>query len=207
MVDRSRHVSRVTDFVLTGWKDHGHVDGGRIGIFGFSAGGTTALIAAGGVPDLGRIGPECAAHPEFVCKLSKPGVVFVDPPASAWTHDPRIAAAVVAAPGLGFTFEPSGLSAVKAPVQLWIGTEDHAVPYATNAGIVRNLLPNPPDFHNVPGAQHTSFLAPCGLIGVPRLCKEAPGFDRKAFHRDFNRSVTAFFKAHLTATSPPRPGS
>ena len=106
-----------------------------------------------------------------------------------------------------FTFAPSGLSAVKAPVQLWAGTEDHAVPYATNSGMVRRLLPTPPEFHSVPGAQHTSFLAPCGLMGVPRLCKEAPDFDRTAFHREFNRTVTAFFKAQLTGANPPPPGS
>ncbi len=29
-----------------------------------------------------------------------------DPPASAYVHDPRIKAAVVVAPGLGFTFAP-----------------------------------------------------------------------------------------------------
>lgn len=198
LVDRSRHVSRVADFMINTWPDRGHLDGKRVGIFGFSAGATTALIAIGGVPDLGRVETQCASHPEFVCQLRKAGTHLRNPAPSSWTHDPRITAAVVAAPGLGFTFEPEGLSSIKAPVQLWLGAEDHTVPYDTNAGPVRRLLPTPPEFYSVPGAGHYAFLPPC-RIGPPLLCKDGPGFDRAAFHKTFNRSVVAFFTAHLAA--------
>lgn len=198
LVDRSRHISRVADFMLNTWGDRGHVDGKRIGLFGFSAGATTALISIGGVPDLGRVETQCASHPEFVCKLLKAGAPLRDPGPSSWTHDARISAAVIAAPGLGFTFEPAGLTAVRAPMQLWIGSEDQTVPYATNAGTVRRLLSTPPEFHSVPGAAHYAFLPPC-RVGPPMLCKDAPGFDRVAFHKAFNRSVVAFFKANLGA--------
>lgn len=193
--DRARHVARVTDFMLKDWKDHDRLNG-RVGVFGFSAGATTALIAAGGTPDLGRVAGQCAAHPEFVCRLRKPGAVLANP-AAGWPQDARIGAVAVAAPGLGFAFEPGGLSGVRAPVQLWSGSQDQAVPYATNAGVVRRLLPSPPEFHEAAGAAHTSFLAPCGLIGPPRICRDAKGFDRAAFHRRFNDTVARFFKAHL----------
>src|SRR3546814_11438060 len=96
----------------------------------------------GGVPDLGRVSKHCAERPEFVCKLRRAGPPLRNPGPPGWTHDRRIAAAVLAAPGLGFTFEPEGLSAVEAPVQLWAGADDQIVPYATNAGTVRRLLPN-----------------------------------------------------------------
>ena len=107
---------------------------------------------------------------------------------------------MVAAPGLGFTFEPAGLSAVRAPVQLWSGAADQTVPYATNAGVVRRLLPTAPDFHAVAGASHYAFLAPCGLIGPPAICRDPGGFDRAAFHKKFNTVVVAFFSAHLPAS-------
>jgi predicted dienelactone hydrolase len=29
------------------------------------------------------------------------------------------------------------------------------------------------------------------------VCQDAPGFDRQAFHREFNAAVVAFFKAKL----------
>lgn len=194
-VDRARQISLVTDFMVGRWASHTQIDPARVGIFGFSAGATTALIAAGGTPDIARFAADCAAHPEFVCKLGAPGATLVNPP--AWPRTPRIAAAVIAAPGLGFSFAPAGLADVKIPVQLWQGAADDRVPYATNAGVIRQLLPQPPEFHSVPGAVHLSFLTPCGLIGPPPLCSDPAGFDRKAFHRDFNAQIVAFFEANL----------
>ena len=200
LVDRSRHISRVADFMLNTWEGRDHLDSRRVGLFGFSAGATTGLISIGGIPDLDRVEPQCASHPEFVCRLRPVGVAVRDPGPASWTHDARISAAVIVAPGLGFTFEPEGLAAVRAPVQLWSGAEDQSVPYATNAGIVRGLLPSPPEYHSVPGASHFSFLRPC-RIGPPQLCKDGPDFDRVAFHKTFNRSVVAFFETHLVPSS------
>ena len=118
-------------------------------------------------------------------------------PAAEWVHDARIKAAVVAAPGYAFAFEPDGLSRVTAPVQLWNGAEDGNVPYATNAAVVQRLLPSPPDYHAVPGAGHFAFLAPCPAWLMPAICKDADGFDRAAFHAEFNRSVVRFYQERL----------
>ena len=200
IVDRARQVARVSDFMLTRWTGHARLDTARVGIFGFSAGATTALVAIGGAPDFARVAPQCAAHPEFVCTLLKPGAPVRVPSASEWTHTPAIKAAVIVAPGFGFTFEGGGLSAVTDPVQLWDGTADTTVPLATNTGAVRRLLPTPPEFHLVPGAAHLSFLTPCGATAVllpPMLCADPPGFDRRAFHARFNADVVAFFDRTL----------
>jgi predicted dienelactone hydrolase len=200
IVDRARQISRVSDFLLTRWKDHDRIDAKRVGLFGFSAGGTTGLIAIGGVPDVGRVEPLCATHAEFVCTLFEPGARLRVPAASEWTATPAIRSAVIVAPGFGFTFEPHGLSAVVAPVQLWEGAADGSLPLATNAGAVRRLLPTAPDFHLVANADHFSFLTPCGMM-VPllpkMLCADPPGFDRTAFHKRFNASVVAFFDRTL----------
>ena len=198
MANRSRDVSSAIDFMLHEWAGRAHLDASRVGIFGMSAGATTALISAGGVPDLGRLAPHCAAQREFVCNIIPPQADAAGAPPPRWTHDPRIAAAVIAAPGLGFLFEPAGLANVRTPVQLWVGTEDDTVPYASNAAVVRRLLPEPPDFHSVEGAVHLSFLAPCTPETPPQLCQDRKGFDRSAFHQSFNRSVTAFFRQHLS---------
>jgi predicted dienelactone hydrolase len=198
MADRSRDISIVIDYMLQQWSGRAQVDGDRVGIFGFSAGATTALIAAGGVPDLDRIAKHCAAQPEFVCNIMSPPAEGAAPPPPRWTHDRRVSAAVFAAPGLGFSFEPAGLSAVNVPVQLWVGGADQTVPYATNAGVVRRLLGGPVEFHTVENAVHLSFLAPCGPDTPPRLCADNPGFDRAGFHRSFNQQVTMFFQRHLS---------
>jgi predicted dienelactone hydrolase len=178
------------------WKDRRHLDPSRIGIFGFSAGATTALISVGGKPDLRRIASHCAEHPEFVCKLTS-APAYRDLSAPSWQADGRIKAAVIAAPGLGFTFEPDGLADVRVPLQLWAGSKDQTVPYATNAGLIRRLLRVAPEVHVVPGAVHYSFLMPCGLIGPPEICRDSKGLDRASFHHHFNRSIVAFFRARL----------
>lgn len=203
LLNRSRHVQRVIDMALTEWKDRGHLDPLRIGVFGFSAGATTALIDIGGVPDLRRIASQCAEHPEFVCKLTSPESYREAPP-QPWQSDSRIRAAVIAAPGLGFIFEPGGLSKVRAAVQLWAGSGDQTVPFATNAGTVQKLLPRPADLHVVPRAIHYSFLIPCGLLGPPEPCRDPEGFDRVKFHKEFNRSVVRFFQRNLPASNAKR---
>jgi predicted dienelactone hydrolase len=198
-VDRARQIVRTDDFLFGSWKDRAHVDPKRTGLFGFSAGGTTALVVIGGTPDFSRVDALCRTHAEFVCGLRKPGIARV-PAADAWTHDPRIGAAVVVAPGYGFTFEPAGLASVHVPVQLWEGSADASLPLATNALAVQRLLPQPPEFHLVAGADHFSFLAPCGAakIALPRLlCVDPQGFDRTAFHRQFNAALIAFFDRTL----------
>ena len=199
-IDRSRQIVRVNDFMLNQWKNRDHVEPKRLGLFGFSAGGTTALIVIGGTPDLGRIEPLCKSHPEFVCRLQKPGVAMRIPAATEWSHDARVKAAVVVAPGYGFTFEPDGLSAVRARVQLWEGSADDRLPLATNAAVVRRLLPEPPEFHLVDNAGHLSFLMPCSTVTrllAKMLCTDPPGFDRRAFKKRFNASVVAFFNENL----------
>ena len=198
LIDRPRHIHVVLDYVLNDWPAHEQIDHARVGVFGFSAGGFSALVSIGGVPDLARIAAHCNTQPEFACTLWKQ-LPSASVPATAWVHDPRIKAAVIAAPGYGFAFEPGGLSQVTAAVQLWNGVEDHNVPYQTNEAVVRRLLPTPPEYHAVPGAAHFSFVAPCPSWLLPMICKDATGFDRAAFHRDFNHSVVAFYRHQLAA--------
>ena len=196
LVARSRHVPIVIDYLVTTWPDHARIDARKIGMFGFSAGAFTTLTTIGGIPDLALIGTHCAATPEFACQLWKPGGSEI-PNASSFAQDPRVKAAVIAAPGYGFTFVPSGLANVGVPVQIWSGAMDDNVPTATNAALVAAALGARADLRVVAGASHFSFLVPCGLIGPPLLCRDANGFDRKRFHESFNQEIVRFFQTKL----------
>jgi predicted dienelactone hydrolase len=205
IADRPRHLHEVIDFMTRDWPEHGRIDAGRIGVFGFSAGGFTALVAVGGAPDLRTMAAHCQAHPQnFDCGLLKtshldPATMPI-PPASAWLHDRRIKAAVVAAPALGFTFGRVGLKDVTIPVQLWRAEDDHILPNPDYAEAVRISLPRRPEFHLAANADHFDFLSPCSAELVrqaPEICASRPGFDRAAFHAAFNAEVTAFFRRTL----------
>ncbi|HEX6533447.1 MAG TPA: hypothetical protein VF041_02550 [Gemmatimonadaceae bacterium] len=203
---RVNAIHHLIDYMLDTWPRHGAIDPRRVGIFGFSAGGLTALIASGGVPDLSTFPAHCRAHPDNddCVIVARAGLELDDLaarfPPSVWTHDSRIEAAVVAAPALGFTFLPHGLDHVTIPVQLWRAEDDTVLPQPDYADAARRALPTPPEYHVVPNAGHYDFLAPCDsatAAHVPGICTSAPGFDRRAFHEEFDRAVVAFFRKTL----------
>lgn len=196
---RTAQLHGLIDYMLVDWTGHARLDPTKVGAFGFSAGGLTVLAAAGGVPDLSRLGDHCRAHPTFFdCKLvAGAGVPTARP---EWIHDRRIRAVVSAAPALGFTFDRNGLAQVREPLQLWRAGEDKILPHPFYAEAVRVALPRAPETHVVAGAGHFDFLAPCSpaLAAIqPMICSSAAGFDRAAFHADFNQKVVAFFQEQL----------
>jgi predicted dienelactone hydrolase len=199
LVERPRHVVRVLDYMLAAWPEHGRVDPTRIGIFGYSVGGFTALVAIGGVPDLSRIHPYCAEYPDRVCGMLKERNVDTSTPGSAWVHDGRIKAAVVAAPTLGFTFGKDALAPIKVPIQLWRAGSDEITPHPRHAEVIYAALPTRPEYIVIPGAGHFAFLTCSAEMTkrAPVICQDAPDFDRQAFHRAFNVAVVDFFKKQL----------
>ena len=202
---RPAQLHLLVDYMLDEWHGHGRLNAARVGAFGFSNGGFTVLVAAGGTPDLSKIAPYCEAHPDHdLCEaLKHAGVVphaGSEIPAGAWIHDPRIKAVVVAAPAFGFAFGRAGLSRVHAPVQLWRAADDRHQPNPYYEEAVRDDLPKAPDYHVVANAGHYDFLPPCNARlskKMPDVCNSQPGFDRAAFHEQFNADVVRFFEAKL----------
>jgi predicted dienelactone hydrolase len=201
--NRPPHIKALVDFMLASWPHHDLLDPARIGMFGFSAGGFTALVMVGEIPDLALVAPYCAAHPdEWACRKAKE--YHADPRAApaAFVHDPRISAAVIAAPAIGYSFTPEALAGIKASIQIWRGDSDELLPHPRHAQNVYEGLPTKPEYHVVPNAGHFAFLAPCTPMTesiAPEICRDPAGFDRAAFHREFNPAVVAFFKAKLPA--------
>lgn len=205
MTDRPAALSALIGWMLDASPLKAKLDPAKVGAFGFSSGGFTVLAAAGGKPDLGLVPAYCQAHPtDYACQLSAgrpiPGDVLTAP----WVHDARIKAVVSAAPALGFAFGKDGLKEVTAPVQLWKAADDEILPGDAYAEFVHRNLKRPHDYRVVKGARHFDFLTPCNAepsADLAPLCASAPGFDRVAFHQDFNTAVTSFFTHQLVAPS------
>jgi predicted dienelactone hydrolase len=204
IADRPAQLKRLIDYMLAEWREHGRIDPKKIGAFGFSAGGFTVLASIGGQPDLAEVRPHCAAHPVgFDCLLIRQAGVSVpptQPPRTFFTADPRIKAAVVAAPALGYAFGREGLAHVKVPIQLWRAEQDSTLPNPWYAEAVIDALPIPAEYFVVPNADHIDFLAPCSAQlekVAPDICRERPGFDRAKFHQTFDAGVVRFFKEKL----------
>lgn len=204
MMDRPRHISRVIDHMLSQWSGKDRIDAKRIGVFGHSSGGFTALATVGGIADLGRIAPHCQQRPgDYPCQLmarQPAGTAALVAAVAQPAPDNRVRAAVVVAPALGFTFTQASLVAISVPVQLWRAEEDVVLPHPWYVEPVRAALPQPLDYRVVPKAGHFDFLAPCTqrfAAMAPPLCGSQPGFDRAAFHREFNAAVIGFFSTAL----------
>lgn len=203
MADRPAALSALIGWMLDASPLKTSVDPNKVGAFGFSSGGFTVLAAAGGQPDLSKVPAHCEAHPaNYDCKLTASRPVPMGALLAPWVHDDRIKAVVSAAPALGFTFGKSGLKGIKAPVQLWKAADDEILPGDEYAEAVHRALARPHDYRVVAGARHFDFLTPCGAKPAPEvstICASAPGFDRAAFHRDFNAAVVRFFADQLVA--------
>ncbi len=194
-LQRPNDIKRLVDFMVGESAMASNIDRERIGLFGFSRGGYTALVVIGADPDWVNATVHCRQFTPRLCEQIR-GEEFS---ARHLTHDPRIKAAVIADPRAGL-FTAGSFAAIRIPVQLWASEfgGDGVIPHSVD--IVDKSLSSKHEYHVVANARHFSFLAPCSpsqAKTVPRLCVDTTGFDRVAFHRQFNADMLAFFQAQL----------
>jgi predicted dienelactone hydrolase len=194
-VERPTDIKRLIDYMLSASPDAARIDPQRIGFFGFSRGGYTGLVLAGGDPDPLHADVPCPDPAAPICQQIRSGVLPMQP----LTHDARIKAYVLADP-LNVFPTANSLKNVKAPIQLWASEfgGDGVLPH--NAPALANDLPSRPEFHVVPNSAHFAFLAPCSAAlkrDVPPICDDANGFDRVAFHKQLDEMALQFFNANI----------
>jgi predicted dienelactone hydrolase len=192
---RPLDVKRVIDYLTGASPLATTIDPNRIGIYGFSRGGYTALVAIGANPNFGLGLPLCEGRTDKVCDQIR----AQEYPKEPLTHDRRIKAAVVADP-LSVFFTAEGLAGITTPVQIWSSEKggDGVEPKTVEA--INTALKAPHSFTKVEHAQHFSFLTVCPpkiAEQVPVICKDPPGLDRAQFHEQFNDALTKFFRAYL----------
>ena len=194
-VERPNHIRRLIDFMLGASALAPNIDGDHIAFFGFSRGGYTGLVLIGARPDWANATEFCRESPPAICRH----VFKKEFPAELPTPDPRIKTAVIVDPLAAF-FTASSFDAVAVPIQLWASEYggDGVLPHSVD--IVNEGVRSQHEYHVVPNAGHFSFVAPCAAAlaeAAPEICTDATGFDRLAFHRQFNGGVLAFLRKHL----------
>ncbi len=195
-VRRPADMRRLVDYLLGAWPSASAIAADRIGFFGFSRGGYTGLVIAGAEPQFGRNAKWCEGRNEEICESLRQGrpVPLV--------HDDRVKAAVIADP-LSIFFAPESFGAVRIPIQLWRSERGGDGVTPDSVAGVADALPMKPETHVVAGSDHFSFLPPCPEVlrqAAPEICTDAPGFDRAAFHREFNAQVVEFFRRTAAVT-------
>lgn len=191
-VERPTDIERLIDFMLVTSPMAHRIDADRIGFFGFSRGGYTGLVAIGGDPDWGSAADYCRRMSSSrLCRQILAG----EYPAGAPAHDGRIKAAVIADP-LAIFFSADSLGSIKVPVQLWASELGGDGVLLRDVAPLDKSLTAPHEFRIVQGAGHFAFfLCPPALLqSASELCIDRSGFDRAAFHKEFNTAVVEFLQ-------------
>jgi len=194
IIERPVDIKRLIDFMLAASPMAAKIDPARVGLFGFSRGGYTGLAVMGADVDWDNVTRRCQGATVPICDQ----VRNKEYPAHL-THDPRVKAAVIANP-LAIYFTAASFASVKVPVQLWNTEHGGDGVEPEDVAVVDKTLPAPHEYHVVPNAGHFVFLPPCPAELAqrrPELCVDPPGFDRTAFHQQFDAEALRFFRESL----------
>jgi predicted dienelactone hydrolase len=215
--ERAVDLSAVIDAMLADPTFAPRIDPRRIGAAGFSFGGFTVIVLAGGISSMAQIRNFCASPaaddackspPEFPDLRARAEAQAQADPAfreaveDTRSHrDARVRAIFAMAPARGPSFVPESLQAIDIPTALVAGAGDEIVPVDSGARALAALIPHA-ELTVFPGAVgHYVFAPICLEAGratlPPRLCNDAPGVDRAAIHAETARLAEAFFDAHL----------
>ena len=191
----------------------------RVGMYGMSAGGHTALTLAGGRWSPARMRQHCEEHladdfqscvglalelkDDGFDGLRKAVALRVirwklDDPSSYGHTDPRIAAIVAEVP-YALDFDPASLAHPVVPLGLVRAGRDAWLPHAYHVDTVLRACQGCTLVADLPTAGHGSLLSPQppGLSGTAAtLLRDPPGFDRALVPQAQVRAI-AFMQQHL----------
>ncbi|MGE7370145.1 alpha/beta hydrolase family protein [Neorhizobium sp. NPDC001467] len=220
--ERAQDMSVLITALSTNKRWQSSIDQNRVGILGFSLGGSTALELAGARPDLDGFIRYCDEHPPGAldCSWFRGGRGYAD---GAFVkvepfdmreidrklfeqsnHDPRITAVVAVDPGLGTLMKPESVAKVEVPVTVINLGSKGKVPLAVEAEQLSKDLPRA-TFHRVENSDHYSFLPVCqpGAAAFLRslgeddpICEETAR-PRGKIHEELSRLIVAAFEHDL----------
>jgi predicted dienelactone hydrolase len=191
-----------------------HLDLGRVGAAGFSAGGFTSLVEAGARIDVARFDRFCKTTPKDpIClpqkealelDASKRSAVFATPEMAAMEKHAgddhsiaQVRAVFAIAPGLVQALDPDSLRHMRAPVEIVLGDADPVAPPATNGLVAAKLIPGA-TLKVLPRVGHYDFLATCTDAGRALVALCADTVSQDATHKQAIDAATAFFARTLT---------
>lgn len=215
---RPAEISRAIDAVLADARFRPHLAPTKVGVWGMSAGGLTALVHAGA-----RWTPAALQqHCERNLRDDFPGCIGLDllrgdatdadrltrartrlqmlADDTQWQahHDPRVAAVVAVVP-LASPVESASVRKPRVPLGLVLVGHDRWLARRFHGDAVLRACASCEVLADLPTAGHGSMLSPPppGLQGVAaELLADPPGFDR-ALVAQANARAAAFFRRHL----------
>jgi predicted dienelactone hydrolase len=217
---RPTEISRAIDAVSRDVRFGPLVNTDKVGVYGMSAGGLTALLLAGADWNLATVFRHCAAHATddaSLCLNGRPSAAEADaqrmraysgplPPgaedlqAGMRARDPRVAATVAAVP-VGAILTPASLAAIRIPVGIVEAQADRMLNPVYNSAQVLKSCGACVRIDSIPGASHLDLLAPWPEP-IAKATAGVRGGERNAAVDDPRRveayvRVAEFFRRHL----------
>ena len=208
---RPTHVSATIDVMAQSRRWLVRAD--RVGVFGMSAGGHTALTMAGGKWSADRFRQHCNQHIREDFQICSEGRGQLKGNWLDWLRmantlarlnyhmrdetvyghaEPRVVVVVAEVPVLG-EFDMQSLVSSSRAIGVVQALSDQLLNPQIHSGALLRACRRCVELASVPGAGHLSFLSPA----VPsEVTTDAPGFDRRVV-TDVHAKVVAFFVRHL----------
>jgi len=217
---RPAEIGRALDALTADARFGPHVSTRRVGLYGVSAGGHTALTLAGGRWSPAGLMRHCIAHLEedFQACVGLATTLdggLLDPLKRALARwilrlrfndeapqghdDPRIAAVVAAVP-YAADFDPASLARPRVPLALATAAGDVWLHPRFHSDRIQQACADCEVIAADPIAGHGAYLSPLptGFTGLEgRLLNDPPGFDRSRSTAALNRRIVDFFERRL----------
>jgi predicted dienelactone hydrolase len=192
----------------------------KVGVYGMSAGGHTALTMAGGKWSADNLRQHCNRHIRLDFKICSDGygqlkgdwldnvriaraltsINYRMRDTTLYGHsDKRVAAVVAEVPALA-EFDMKSLVSSDRAIGVVQALADQFIPPELHSGALLRACLQCVELASVPGAGHLSLLSP---PVPPDASTDAPGFDRRVV-ADVHQKIVAFFVRQLPAEGAKR---
>lgn len=220
--ERTQDLSNIITWMTGESKWQASVDALKVGVLGFSLGGSTALELIGARADLNAYADYCDRYTMMMdCQWFAGGFGFVDGKRAESpivrlreldkqrfeqsNLDPRVTSAVIVDPGLATSFRTDSLQRIKATTIIINLGSTGSLPVAVDATKLSAEIPGA-TYHQIPGSNHFSFLPVCKPTAQDILseagdkdpiCDGTGLRDRAAVHEDATKLIVDAFEKAL----------
>ena len=203
--NRVRELSSLIPLLLNDPESEPSIDPERIGVLGFGAGGTAALLLGGALPDCEGWRTYCsqAGKQDMYCNAwarNRMDGLCRSLPLTKSLADTRVKAVAAVAPGFGMLFNRDSFRWFYPPLLLMAASNDRLNNTALHARRIYDMAGKKSRWLVLDKADAGALMAPCPPAleaELPELCRSVSDESRKSIHKNMVAALTEFFLHYL----------